>query len=473
MSKLWSGRFSRDPDKLVEDFHSSLSFDQKLCFWDIKGSIAHARMLAHAGILTEEESGLIISSLGEIHKEIESGCLDLDPSAEDIHMNIELLLTEKIGSPGKKLHTGRSRNDQVTLDMRMYLRHEAAAIMKLLIELMEVLAEIAREHTQTVLPGYTHLQRAQPVSLAHHLMAYFEMLRRDLERLTDCGRRINVLPLGSGALAGTTFPLDREMVAAELGFSEISRNSIDAVSDRDFIIEFTSAASVSMMHLSRMCEEIVLWSSKEFSFVELDDSYSTGSSIMPQKKNPDVAELVRGKTGRVYGNLMGILTVMKGLPLAYNKDMQEDKEGLFDTVDTWKKCLTVMAPMISTMKINKGSMLAASKGGFTNATDLADYLVKKGIPFRDAHDITGKLVAHCLSESIALEQVSLDDFRVLSSAIGEDVYDALCTVNCMNRRKTSGGTGSAQVAMAIEIAEKYLKSCRSALPDSDYSLSQF
>lgn len=473
MSKLWGGRFSGDTDKLVEDFHSSLSFDQKLCFWDIKGSIAHARMLAHAGILTEEESLLIISSLGEIHKEIESGCLELDPSAEDIHMNIELLLTEKIGEAGKKLHTGRSRNDQVALDMRMYLRHEAMAIMKLLIELMGVLAEIAREHTQTVLPGYTHLQRAQPVSLAHHLMAYFEMLRRDLERLTDCRRRINVLPLGSGALAGTTFPLDREMVAAELGFSEISRNSIDAVSDRDFIIEFTSAASVSMMHLSRMCEEIVLWSSQEFSFVELDDSCSTGSSIMPQKKNPDVAELVRGKTGRVYGNLMGILTVMKGLPLAYNKDMQEDKEGLFDTVDTWKKCLTVMAPMISTMKINKGIMLSASKGGFTNATDLADYLVKKGIPFRDAHDITGRLVAHCLLENIALEQVPIDDFRVFSSAIGEDVYDALCTVNCMNRRNTSGGTGSVQVTKALELALKHLESCRSALPDSDYSLSQF
>jgi len=455
MSKLWSGRFSKDTDKLVEDFHSSISFDQKLYFWDIKGSIAHARMLGDTQIILKSESDQIIDALEEILQEIEAGKIEFDPSAEDIHMNIEILLTNKIGSAGKKLHTGRSRNDQVALDIRMYLRNEIEILKSLVLNLLDTILTICEDHKETVMPGYTHMQRAQPISFAHHLLAYGEMLKRDYTRLLDCNKRLNVLPLGSGALAGTTFPLDRNQVAKELGFDDVCLNSIDGVSDRDFIIEFTSSASISMMHLSRLCEEIVLWASQEFKFVDLDDAYSTGSSIMPQKKNPDVAELIRGKTGRVYGNLMGILTVMKGLPLAYNKDMQEDKESLFDTVETWKKCLIVLAPMLSTMKINKTAMLSASKGGFTNATDLADYLVRKDIPFRDAHAIVGNLVAYCLTKQVSLEELSLEEFKNFSDKIEDDIYDSISVYNCMARRNTIGGPSVDQVSSTIKEGKKF------------------
>ncbi|MGB5823690.1 MAG: argininosuccinate lyase [Proteocatella sp.] len=455
MSKLWSGRFSKDTDKLVEDFHSSISFDQKLYFWDIKGSIAHARMLGDTQIILKSESDQIISALEEILQEIEDGKIEFDPGAEDIHMNVEILLTKKIGTAGKKLHTGRSRNDQVALDIRMYLRNEVEILKSLIISLLDAMLNVCEDHKETVMPGYTHLQRAQPISFAHHLLAYCEMLKRDYTRLQDCNERLNVLPLGSGALAGTTFPLDRNQVARELGFDSVCLNSLDGVSDRDFIIEFTSSASISMMHLSRLCEEIVLWASQEFKFVELDDAYSTGSSIMPQKKNPDVAELIRGKTGRVYGNLMGILTVMKGLPLAYNKDMQEDKEGLFDTVETWKKCLIVLSPMLSTMKINKDAMLSASKGGFTNATDLADYLVRKDIPFRDAHEVVGKLVAYCLTKQVSLEELSIEEFKNFSDKIEADIYDSISVYNCMARRNTIGGPSVEQVSLTIKEGKNF------------------
>lgn len=457
MSKLWGGRFSKNTDKLVEDFHSSISFDQKLYFWDIKGSIAHARMLGDTGIILKAEATQIISALEEILQEIESDKIQFEPSAEDIHMNIEILLTKKIGDAGKKLHTGRSRNDQVALDIRMYLRNEIEILKTLVLNLLDSMLDICEENKETIMPGYTHLQRAQPISFAHHLLAYGEMLKRDYTRLCDCQKRLNSLPLGSGALAGTTFPLDRAQVAKELGFDGVCLNSLDGVSDRDFIIEFTSSASIAMMHLSRLCEEIVLWASQEFKFIDLDDAYSTGSSIMPQKKNPDVAELIRGKTGRVYGNLMGILTVMKGLPLAYNKDMQEDKEGLFDTVETWKKCIIVLTPMLSTMKINKSAMLKATKGGFTNATDLADYLVRKDIAFRDAHAIVGHLVAHCLSRDISLEELSLEEFKEFSDKIESDVYESISVYNCMARRNTIGGPSIEQVSHTIKEGKNFIK----------------
>jgi len=395
--------------------------------------------------------------LDEILAEIENGQVVFDPAAEDIHMNIEVLLTEKIGAVGKKMHTGRSRNDQVAVDVRMYLRDEVEHTKSLLLELLTAVVDIAEEHKETVIPGYTHLQRAQPVSFAHHLLAYGEMLKRDITRLEDCQQRMDVLPLGSGALAGTTFPLDREQVAAELGFSQVCLNSMDGVSDRDFILEYMSAASISMMHLSRFCEEIILWSSQEFHFIDLDDGYSTGSSIMPQKKNPDVAELMRGKTGRVYGNLMGLLTTMKGLPLAYNKDMQEDKEGLFDTVDTWQKCLLVFTPMLRTMTVRKDNMLQAAKGGFTNATDLADYLVRKGVPFRDAHAIVGKMVAECLDRQISLDEVSLEEYQQHHPAIEEDIYEAISVYTCMAMRNTIGGPSVAQTTATIAADREFLK----------------
>jgi len=447
--KLWGGRFSKDTDKLVEDFHSSISFDKRLYYWDIQGSIAHARMLGDCGIITQEEAQKIIQGLKEILEEIEAGKVEFDVSAEDIHMNIELLLTEKIGDVGKKLHTGRSRNDQVALDTRLYLRAEIDNIKQLLGKLLIALLDLAEEHLETVMPGYTHLQRAQPVTFAHHLMAYFQMFLRDLERLEDCQKRVNVSPLGAGALGGTTFPLDREQVAFELGFSQVCSNSMDAVSDRDFVIEFLGVSAIIMMHLSRFCEELIFWASQEVQFVQMDDAYSTGSSIMPQKKNPDVAELIRGKTGRVYGNLMAMLTVMKGLPLAYNKDMQEDKERLFDTVDTLKKCLLVFTPMLTTMQINREKMMAASKGGFTNATDLADYLARKGLPFRDAHEIVGKLVAYCLNEDKNLDDLSLEEFQEFSPLIEEDVYDAISVISCVKKRQTIGGPAPEQVKKSI------------------------
>lgn len=458
MKKLWGGRFSKNTDKLVEDFHSSISFDKRLYYWDIKGSMAHARMLGDTGIITQGEAQLIIKGLEEILEEIEKGQIEFDLGAEDIHMNIEVLLIKKIGDTGKKLHTGRSRNDQVALDARLYLRAEAEEIGHMLKELLETLLNLAQKHLMTIMPGYTHLQRAQPISLAHHLLAYFQMFLRDANRLQDCVKRINISPLGSGALAGTTFPLDRSQVAKELGFADITMNSIDGVSDRDYQIEFMSFASLVMMHLSRFCEELIFWSSQEVQFIEMDDGYSTGSSIMPQKKNPDVAELIRGKTGRVYGNLMALLTVMKGLPLAYNKDMQEDKEALFDTVDTIKKCLIVFIPMLATMKINKDKMLKASQGGFTNATDLADYLVKKGLPFRDAHEVVGKLVAYCLGAGKSLEHLSLEEFEEFSPLIGEDVYQEISVETCVKKRNIIGGPAPEQVQWAIAEGKKKIAS---------------
>lgn len=452
MKKMWGGRFSKTTDPLVEDFHSSISFDKRLYKEDIAGSIAHARMLGSQNIISKEDSDKIIVGLEEILEEISEGKVEFDVYAEDIHMNIESLLTKKIGEVGKKLHTGRSRNDQVALDIRLYLLNEIEEIKKLLKNLMVALTEVASKNVETVLPGYTHLQRAQPVNFAHHMMAYFEMFYRDYQRLLDTAKRTGISPLGSGAMAGTTFPLDREMVQKELGLSGVSNNSLDGVSDRDFIIEFTSFSAILMMHLSRLSEEIIFWSSQEAAFVELDDAFSTGSSIMPQKKNPDVAELVRGKTGRVYGNLMSILTVMKGLPLAYNKDMQEDKEGLFDTIDTVKKCLVVYAPMLSTMRIKKEKMLEAAKKGYTNATDLADYLVYKGLPFRDAHEVSGKLVAYGIEKGEELDNLTIDEFKKFSDLIEEDIYSSIHVRTCVERRNIKGGTGFARTEEEIKEA---------------------
>ncbi|MEE1012698.1 MAG: argininosuccinate lyase, partial [Clostridia bacterium] len=398
MAKLWGGRFSKATDTQVDDFNSSIRFDARMYAQDIAGSQVHAAMLGRQGIIPKEDADLIVQTLGEIKEDIENNKVEFSIDAEDIHMNIETILIQRIGDVGKRLHTGRSRNDQVALDIRMYLRHEIDALTALVKDLRTTILSIAEANLSTIMPGYTHLQKAQPITLAHHVMAYYEMLRRDGQRLSDCRKRLNIMPLGSGALAGTTYPLDRESVAEELGFDGVTKNSLDGVSDRDFVCELAFALSLIMTHLSRFSEEIILWSSHEFSFIELDDAYSTGSSIMPQKKNPDVAELVRGKTGRVYGSLTGLLTMLKGLPLAYNKDMQEDKEQIFDAVDTVKLCIPVFLDMIMTMTVRKENMLKGAKGGFTNATDVADYLVKKGMPFRDAHEVCGKLVFYSISK---------------------------------------------------------------------------
>ncbi len=449
MTKLWGGRFQKATDHLVDDFHSSISFDQRLYRYDIRGSMAHARMLAKQGIIAPEEAQAIIKGLEEILADIEAGRVEFSVAAEDIHMNIEQLLIERIGPVGKKLHTARSRNDQVALDVRMYLKDEIDAIIALLRQLQETLLDLAEKHLDTVMPGYTHLQRAQPVTLAHHLLAYVQMFGRDVERLQDCRRRTDVLPLGAGALAGTTFPIDPAYVAEQLGFAAVAENSLDAVSDRDFAVEFTAAAALIMVHLSRFCEEIILWSSAEFAFVELDDAYSTGSSMMPQKKNPDVAELTRGKAGRVFGDLMTLLTMLKGLPLAYNKDMQEDKEALFDAVDTVKKCLRVFTPMVASLKVRPENMAGAARGGFTNATDLADYLVKKGVPFREAHEQAGKLVYYCLSRGKSLEELSLEEFRHLAPRVEEDVYRAIDIRQCVAARRVLGGPAPEAVRQAI------------------------
>jgi len=447
--KLWGGRFAKATDRLVEDFHSSISFDQRLYKQDIQGSIAHATMLAKVGVISEDEARQIVEALKGILADIEAGKVEFEVGAEDIHMNVEKLLTQRIGDVGKKLHTARSRNDQVALDIRMYLKEEIKEITGLLVKLQEVLLDLAEQHKETILPGYTHLQRAQPISLAHHLLAYFQMFQRDVERLGDCYTRTNVMPLGSGALAGTTFPLDRQMVADALDFPAITENSLDGVSDRDFAIEFCAAGSLIMMHLSRFCEELILWSSAEFEFIEMDDAYSTGSSIMPQKKNPDVAELIRGKTGRVYGDLMALLTVMKSLPLAYNKDMQEDKEALFDAIDTVKKSLLVFAPMVATMKVKKEAMYRAARGGFTNATDVADYLAKKGVPFRQAHEIVGKLVLSCIQEGRNLDDLSLEEYRKVSEVFEEDIFKAISIEECVQARNIPGGPAPEQVDRAI------------------------
>ena len=467
MSKLWGGRFTKQTDSFTDHFHSSISFDQRMYKEDITGSIAHAGMLGKQGIIPECDAKLIQKTLKEILSDIESGKIDFDEKAEDIHMNIETILISRIGDVGKRLHTGRSRNDQVALDIRMYVKEQIKDIEKLVLNLQKVLNNIARKNTDTILPGYTHLQRAQPITLAHHVLAYVEMLKRDYDRLECTYMHTNVMPLGSGALAATTYPLDREyvcrelgfeMVAKALGFDSITLNSLDGVSDRDFCIELLNSLSILMMHLSRFCEEIILWSSHEFKFVELDDAYSTGSSIMPQKKNPDMAELIRGKTGRVYGYLMGLLTTMKGLPLAYNKDMQEDKEGVFAAIDTVKMCLPVFTSMVDTMTVRKDSMLSAAKGGFTNATDAADWLVKKGVPFRDAHAIIGQLVLYCINNNTNLDDLSLEEYRAISPVFDKTVYDAIRVEKCVDARNIVGGPSKEYTSKLIELNDSYIKS---------------
>lgn len=455
--KLWAGRFSKETDSRVNDFNSSIAFDARMAREDIEGSMAHARMLGHCGIIGEQEAEAIIGGLSGILADLESGALPIDPEAEDIHMFVEAELTKRLGDAGKRLHTARSRNDQVALDIRLYLRGAIAAITQSLCGLLKTLGEKAAQNKAAVMPGYTHMQRAQPVSFAHHLLAYAQMFERDMGRLADCAERMNVSPLGSGALASTTYPIDREMTASMLGFAGPSQNSLDGVSDRDFCIELSAALSILMMHLSRFSEEIILWCSWEFKFVELDDAFATGSSIMPQKKNPDVAELVRGKTGRVYGDLMALLTVMKGLPLAYNKDMQEDKEAVFDAVDTVSLCLSTFTPMIATMRVLPENMRAAASRGFINATDCADYLTKKGLPFRDAYKITGKLVAYCIAGGKTLETLDIEEFRQFHPAFDADIYPAIAFENCVNGRRATGGPAAESVDRQLEQLQKFLE----------------
>ena len=448
-NKMWAGRFSKELDERVNDFNSSVSFDARMYKQDIRGSIAHAKMLGDTGIIDKGESEKIVEGLTGILNDIDSGALLIDPNAEDIHMFVEQVLTERLGDTGKRLHTARSRNDQVALDIRMYLRDEILEIISMTRELAETLCTIAEDNLDAVMPGYTHLQKAQPITFAHHLMAYANMLVRDLGRLADTYKRMNVMPLGSGALASTTYPIDRRQVSAMLGFDDITQNSLDGVSDRDFCIELGSALSILMMHLSRFSEEIVMWCSWEFKFIELDDAYSTGSSIMPQKKNPDITELIRGKTGRVYGDLNTLLVMMKGLPLAYNKDMQEDKEAIFDAVDTVKLCIRTFIPMLSTMRVSKENMRAAAAKGFINATDCADYLVKNGLPFRDAYKITGTLVAMCIERGTTLEELPLEEYKKLCGTFDGDVYEAIKLENCVNMRKVPGGPAPKEVRSQI------------------------
>lgn len=456
MKKMWGGRFSKKTDLLTDDFNSSISFDQRLYKQDITGSIAHARMLGKQNIIDPNEAELIIKTLETILIDIEAGNVEFSVSMEDIHMNVEAILTERIGDVGKKLHTGRSRNDQVATDMRLYVKEIADDCKSLIRNLILTLLDLADDHTNTIMPGYTHLQRAQPITFAHHLMAYVEMFKRDMIRMTQVKAMADTLPLGSGALATTTYPLDRSAVAAELDFAFVSLNSLDGVSDRDFCLDFLEAASVLMMHLSRFSEEIILWCSSEFNFITLDDAFSTGSSIMPQKKNPDIAELVRGKTGRVYGNLMGLLTTMKGIPLAYNKDMQEDKEPVFDTYDTIKICLITFAKMIKTLTVNKETMKKAAAGGFSNATDAADWLVKHGIAFRDAHEIIGKLVFFALEQQKSLDELTLDEYRSISPVFDESIFSAIDLNACVNQRNIIGGPAEEQVRKAIAFNHQWL-----------------
>ena len=439
--KLWGGRFTKETNQLVHNFNASISYDQKFYKQDILGSIAHVTMLEKQNILTEEERDAIVDGLQNILQDIENGILSITPEHEDIHSFVEATLIERIGDAGKKLHTGRSRNDQVALDMKLYTRDEIVALNDLLKDLLSVIHRLMSEHIETFMPGFTHLQKAQPVTLAHHLGAYFEMFRRDRSRLRDIYDRMNYCPLGAGALAGTTYPLDREYSASLLKFDGPTWNSMDSVSDRDYLIELLSALSTIMMHMSRFCEEIILWNSNEYRFVEIDDSYSTGSSIMPQKKNPDIAELVRGKTGRVYGALISLLTTMKGIPLAYNKDMQEDKELTFDAIDTVKGCLALFTGMIDTMKFNETVMAASAKRGFTNATDAADYLVNHGVPFRDAHGIIGQLVLLCIDKNISLDELSLEEYKKISPVFNEDIYEAISMKTCVEKRNTIGAPG--------------------------------
>ena len=456
VAQLWGGRFTKETDKLVYNFNATISFDQKFYKQDMEGSIAHVKMLGKQGILTEKEMQDIVDCLKEILKEVEEGKLIITDEYEDIHSFVEAQLIDRLGDTGKKLHTGRSRNDQVALDMRLYTRQEVLHTDKLVKELLETILKIMEENTETIMPGFTHLQKAQPITLAHHMGAYFEMFRRDRLRLQDIFKRMNYCPLGSGALAGTTYPLDREYTAELLGFYGPTLNSMDGVSDRDYLIEFLSALSTIMMHLSRFSEEVIIWNSNEYQFVEIDDAYSTGSSIMPQKKNPDIAELVRGKTGRVYGALMSLLTTMKGIPLAYNQDMQEDKELSFDAMDTAKGCLALFNGMLATMKFNKEKMHDSANKGFTNATDAADYLVNHGVPFRDAHGIVGRIVLYCLDKKIAIDDMSLDELKAICPVFEEDIYEAISMETCVNKRLTVGAPGKDAMEKVIALHKEYL-----------------
>ncbi len=454
--KMWAGRFQKQLDSLADDFNSSIRFDSRMYRQDITGSMAHAAMLGAKGIISPAESETIIDALAGILADIDSGALEIDMTAEDIHMFVESVLTERIGDTGKRLHTARSRNDQVAVDIRLYLRDEASEIISLLCSLMKAIAGQAAAHRDTIMPGYTHLQLAQPIAFAHHLLCYAFMFSRDITRIEDAVARMNYSPLGSCALAGTTYDTDRDMTAAALGFDGITLNSIDGVSDRDFCVELMSAMALVMTHLSRFSEEIILWSSWEFKFVELDDSYTTGSSIMPQKKNPDMAELVRGKTGRVYGDLMALLTTLKGLPLAYNKDMQEDKEAIFDSIDTVKMCLRIFAPMVETMRVLERNMYAAAGKGFINATDLADYLVKKGMPFRTAYKLVGQTVALCIERGIVLDELPLEEYRQLDPLFGADLYEEISLETCVAKRISAGGTGAASIDTQIKYITEFI-----------------
>lgn len=457
MAQLWGGRFTKQTDQLVFDFNASITFDKRLFHEDVTGSIVHATMLAKQGILTEEERKSIVEGLTGILEDVDDGTLAIDETQEDIHSFVEATLIDRIGDAGKKLHTGRSRNDQVALDMRLYTRARVAETDGLLKKLLEAILDTMENNLDTYMPGFTHLQKAQPITLAHHYGAYFEMFKRDRQRLADIYKRMNYCPLGAGALAGTTYPLDREYTARLLRFEGPTLNSIDSVADRDYLIEFLSALSTIMMHLSRFSEEIIIWNSNEYQFVELDDAYSTGSSIMPQKKNPDIAELVRGKTGRVYGALIALLTTMKGLPLAYNKDMQEDKEMAFDAMDTVADCITLFTGMIQTMKFRKDRMAKSAMNGFTNATDAADYLVGKGVPFRDAHGIIGRLVLYCIEKDTSIDALSLEELRSISDKFDEDIYDAISLKTCVEKRLTIGAPGEKMMIQVIEKNKEYLK----------------
>lgn len=457
MAQLWGGRFTKETDQLVYNFNASISFDQKFYEEDIRGSIAHVTMLAKQQVLTDEERDQIVKGLEEILKDVADGTLKISEQYEDIHSFVEANLIDRIGEVGKKLHTGRSRNDQVALDMKLYTRSQVAQLDELVKELLETLLGIMEKHIDTYMPGFTHLQKAQPITLAHHMGAYFEMFKRDRGRLQDIYTRMNLCPLGSGALAGTTYPLDREYTASLLGFSGATLNSMDSVSDRDYVIELLSCLSTIMMHLSRFSEEVIIWNTNEYQFVDIDDGYSTGSSIMPQKKNPDIAELVRGKTGRVYGALMSILTTMKGIPLAYNKDMQEDKELTFDAIDTVKGCISLFTGMLATMKFNKQAMEASAKNGFTNATDAADYLVNHKVAFRDAHGIVGQLVLYCIDKHISLDEMTLEEYKKISPVFEEDIFEAISLKTCVEKRVTLGAPGQEAMKQVIQLHKKYLK----------------
>ena len=456
MAQLWGGRFTKETDKLVYNFNASINFDKKFYKQDMEGSIAHVKMLAAVGILTDEERDKIIAGIEGILRDVENGSLEITEEYEDIHSFVEAVLTDRIGDVGKKLHTGRSRNDQVALDMKLYTRQELLAIRELVLELIKTCQTLMEENIHTVMPGFTHLQKAQPLTLSHHVGAYMEMFKRDYSRLSDIYDRMNYCPLGSGALAGTTYPLDREMTAELLDFYGPTLNSMDSVSDRDYVIELLSALSTIMMHLSRFCEEIILWNSNEYRFIEIDDAYSTGSSIMPQKKNPDIAELIRGKTGRVYAALTSILTTMKGIPLAYNKDMQEDKEGIFDALDTWQDCVDMATFVLDELKVNTDRTREAALKGYSNATELADYLVAKGVPFRDSHHIVGETVVYAIEKGKALEDLTIPEFRQFSDVVGDDVYDILSLQSCLDKRCAKGGVSPLRVAEAIAEAKARL-----------------